>query len=189
MRSQLTITPSGSTPVTVVISLGANLDSPSGPPEKTFTAALVELEQLAVAGVTHSGFYRTRPVDCPPDSPEFLNAAAVFQVEACQDPESILKALQNIEAHYGRQRPAGVNAPRSLDLDLIGFGDRVMTGVELTLPHPRAHEREFVLAPLAEIAPDLKLPGWPEPAQKLLQLLQQGHEPGASFGRENDAIC
>jgi 2-amino-4-hydroxy-6-hydroxymethyldihydropteridine diphosphokinase len=90
-----------------------------------------------------------------PSGPEYRNGVAL--VEAQEDPEAVLAALLRIEAELGRERGAR-NAPRTLDLDLIAYGREARDTPGLTLPHPRAHERRFVMGPLAEIAP-----GWVHP--------------------------
>ena len=101
-----------------------------------------------------SGLYRTAPIDSSGD--DYINAVAC--IDTALDPHELLKALQDIEQAHGRERPYR-NAPRTLDLDLLLYGDQVIATETLTVPHPRMHERGFVLAPLAEIAPDLVIPG------------------------------
>lgn len=86
-----------------------------------------------------------------------------------ETPDSLLKKLQDLEKEFGRAPKKVFNEPRPLDLDLIAFGSEVRSTSELTLPHPRAHLRRFVLEPLAEIAPDLVLPGQGRPVAALLQ--------------------
>jgi 2-amino-4-hydroxy-6-hydroxymethyldihydropteridine diphosphokinase len=94
----------------------------------------------------------------PADQPDYVNAVA--QVATRLSPEDLLSALLAIERRQGRERnPAQRNGPRTLDLDLLLHGDAVRSDPDLTLPHPGAHERDFVLVPLAEIAPDLVIPG------------------------------
>ena len=128
------------------IALGSNL----GDRRATLSAAVRRLRAEPGLRVTASSqFYETAPVGCPPGSGEFLNA--VVAVETDRSPEDILQLLLRIERQFGRAR-AEPNSPRTLDLDLILYGDRVITTPELTLPHPRMHERAFVLVPLAEIA-------------------------------------
>jgi 3-oxoacyl-[acyl-carrier protein] reductase len=95
-----------------------------------------------------SELYETAPVDCPLGSGDYLNA--VVAVETDRDPHDLLRLLQHIERQFGRVR-TGVNAPRTLDLDLLLYGDRVIDTPDLVVPHPRMHERDFVLAPLAEL--------------------------------------
>mgnify|MGYP000943008400 CR=1 FL=1 len=101
-----------------------------------------------------SSVYRTAPIDS--HGPDYLNAVA--ELETALAPRELLQALQAIELAHGRERPYR-NAPRTLDLDLLTMDGISLATPELTLPHPRAHERAFVLAPLAELAPQLEIPG------------------------------
>jgi 2-amino-4-hydroxy-6-hydroxymethyldihydropteridine diphosphokinase len=115
-----------------------------------------ELEALSGTRVRRrSSLYRTAPVG-EPDQPDFINA--VVQIETTLDPLELLAGLLAIERRHGRVRNSR-NAPRTLDLDLLLYDDRTMDAPGLQLPHPRMHERAFVLLPLAEIAPDLSIPG------------------------------
>ncbi|MBI5791330.1 MAG: 2-amino-4-hydroxy-6-hydroxymethyldihydropteridine diphosphokinase [Rhodocyclales bacterium] len=134
------------------IALGANL----GDPVATVNAAIIALRQLPhTRFVAASSLYRTAPVGLK-HQPDFINA--VVAVDAVSPAPTLLQDLFDIEARFGRSR--GVkNAPRTLDLDLLLYGDEASDDPRLTLPHPRLHERAFVLAPLAEIAPDLFIPG------------------------------
>lgn len=102
-----------------------------------------------------SGVYETDAVGGPADSPPFLNA--VLQVETTLDATGLLKACLAVEDDFGRSRPAKW-APRTLDIDIIFYADQILCEEELSVPHPRLQERAFVLAPLMEIAPDLKHP-------------------------------
>lgn len=104
--------------------------------------------------VAASSLYRTAPVQAR--GPEFLNAA--IELRSSLSPLDLLTALQAIEAAQGRERPYP-NAPRTLDLDLLLYGQRVCASPRLCLPHPRLHQRGFVLAPLLELAPALSVPG------------------------------
>ena len=135
------------------VALGANL----GHPQKALQAALEDLRQTAGVGVTAvSSFYRTAPVES--SGPDYVNAVA--EVETTLAAPELLQVLQRIENAHGRVRPAGVvNAPRTLDLDLLLFGKDTVATPELTVPHPRMHLRAFVLVPLLEIAPDAVIPG------------------------------
>jgi 2-amino-4-hydroxy-6-hydroxymethyldihydropteridine diphosphokinase len=139
----------------VLIALGSNL----GDSVAIVSAAMDRLQSLSASPVRRSSLWRSFPVDCPPESPLFVNAAAAFEPRPGETPESLLGQLQAIEREFGRRPKTILNEPRLLDLDLVAFGDQSRSTPELTLPHPRAHLRPFVLAPLAEIAPDFVLPG------------------------------
>lgn len=137
---------------TAYIALGANL----GDPASTIRAAFGALANLPESRVVHcSSLYRTAPVGIV-DQPEFVNAVA--QLETTLAPEALLDALLDIEHRFGRIRGAK-DGPRTLDLDLLLYNDQFLDLPRLTLPHPRLHLRAFVLQPLAEIAPDLIIPG------------------------------
>jgi 2-amino-4-hydroxy-6-hydroxymethyldihydropteridine diphosphokinase len=116
-----------------------------------------------------SRVYETDPVQCEPDAPSFLNA--VVEIGFDGDPLELLAALQRIETETGRPARRPRNAPRSLDLDILYCGDRTLSTDLLTLPHPRLHERRFVLAPLHDIRPDLILPNQTVPVATLLSAL------------------
>ena len=134
------------------VALGANL----GDPRATVTAALEALADIeATAVVTRSSLYRTAPVGLR-HQPDFINAVAALDTRLA--PVALLEALFALEARFGRSRSVP-NAPRTLDLDLLLHGDTQLAGAALTLPHPRLHERAFVLVPLLEIAPDCRIPG------------------------------
>jgi 2-amino-4-hydroxy-6-hydroxymethyldihydropteridine diphosphokinase len=134
----------------VFVGLGANL----GDAGATLAAALAELAALADTKlVAVSSRYRSAPVDA--QGPDFINAVA--ELATALEPLALLQRLQAIEARHGRERPYR-NAPRTLDLDLLLHGQRRSSAVELQLPHPRLHERAFVLLPLLELAPDLDHP-------------------------------
>lgn len=111
------------------------------------------------------------PVDCPPGSPDFINAVAALVPKQDETPESLLSKLQSLEKEFGRAPKKILNEPRPLDLDLIAFGNETRATSALVLPHPRAHQRRFVLQPLAEIAPDLILPGQTKSVVELLAAL------------------
>jgi 2-amino-4-hydroxy-6-hydroxymethyldihydropteridine diphosphokinase len=135
----------------IFIGLGANL----GDARQAVEAALSALAQWpGVRLVARSSLYRSAPVDA--GGPDYVNAVAELQTALA--PEALLDVLQAIEQQHGRERPYR-NAPRTLDLDLLLYGDQVLDTARLTLPHPRLHERAFVLQPLAELAPALRLPG------------------------------
>jgi len=129
---------------TAYVGLGANL----GDPHATLTAALAALAATpGVSACTASSFYRSAPVDA--DGPDYVNAVA--RLTTTLTPLALLDILQALEHHHGRQRPYR-HAPRTLDLDLILYDAITLTHPRLTLPHARAHERAFVLVPLAEVA-------------------------------------
>lgn len=132
------------------IGLGANL----GDAIATLQAAAQDLTQAdGISAVTVSRFFRTAPIAS--SGPPYINAAA--RVVTTLEPLALLDALQGIETHHGRERPYR-NAPRTLDLDLLLFDDVVMDTPRLVIPHPRMHERGFVLAPLCDLDPNLRLP-------------------------------
>jgi 2-amino-4-hydroxy-6-hydroxymethyldihydropteridine diphosphokinase len=136
---------------TAYVALGSNLDDPA----RQVESALEELDRLPHTRVVkRSSLYRTAPVGYA-NQPDFINAVA--QLETGLPAERLLEELQALEARHGRQR-SFPNAPRTLDLDLLLYGRLVLKTERLTLPHPRMREREFVLAPLREIAPDVEIP-------------------------------
>jgi 2-amino-4-hydroxy-6-hydroxymethyldihydropteridine diphosphokinase len=149
---------------TVCVALGSNL----GNPADTVRRAMGRLESLAASGFRCSSLWESSPVDCPPGSPRFINAAVLLVPHPGETPESFLGQLQNLEREFGRRPKVILNEPRPLDLDLIAWGSEVRNSPTLILPHPRAHQRRFVLEPLAELAPDLLLPGQTVSVQKLL---------------------
>ena len=140
------------------LSLGANL----GDRATTLRAAIEALRRLGDV-IAVSSLYETAPVGYR-DQPEFLNAAVVLRTDLT--PEALLEATQAIEQEFGRQH-SFPNAPRTLDIDLIYLDDLILTSPHLTIPHPRAAERAFVLIPLREIAPDLRVPRSGEPITAL----------------------
>jgi 2-amino-4-hydroxy-6-hydroxymethyldihydropteridine diphosphokinase len=135
-----------------LIALGANLPFGELAGVDLLQAALVLLRTRGLVARAVSRFWRTPP--WPPGSvqPAYVNACAELQVESTS-PQALWRELTATELQFGRVRGAR-NAPRTMDLDLIGFDDLILEGPDLVLPHPRAHERAFVMYPLAEIAPD-----------------------------------
>ena len=149
------------------IALGSNL----GDSRATLTSTVARLQELSAVPLVKSSLIETAPVDCPPGSPRFLNAVVGLVPRPDETPESLLAKLQALEKEFGRQPRKVLNEARPLDLDLIAFGKETRATVHLTLPHPRAHLRRFVLQPLAEIAPDLILPGQTRSVTELLKTL------------------
>ena len=134
------------------VALGANLGNPVG----TLNSAIDMLKSLADTRLTaSSSLYRTAPVGLH-NQPDFINAVVALDTKLT--PFALLEQLFAIEARFGRMRTVK-NAPRTLDLDLLLHGDVVCNDPQLTLPHPRMHLRAFVLAPLAEIAAEISIPG------------------------------
>ncbi len=117
------------------------------------------LREFADGETRCSDLWRTSPVDCPPGSAEFVNAAMSFHASPGLTPESLLAALKAIEAEYGRGAARVRNAPRELDLDLLLFDAEMRDSADFVLPHPRAADRLFVLAPAAQVAAEAVWPG------------------------------
>ena len=133
------------------IGLGANLNDAAN----TLRSAVTELAALPRTTLAaQSSVYRSAPIDS--SGPDYLNA--VVLLHTALTPHELLAHLQRIELAHGRERPYR-NAPRTLDLDLLTFGDVRLDTPTLTLPHPRLHQRAFVLLPMAEIVPDWQVPG------------------------------
>jgi 2-amino-4-hydroxy-6-hydroxymethyldihydropteridine diphosphokinase len=138
--------------VTAYVALGSNLDDPV----RQLRNGLESLGKLPDTRIVRvSSFYRSAPVGYA-DQPDFVNAVAV--IETGLAPRALLDALLAIERRHGRVREFP-NAPRTLDLDIVAYGDRIVDEPGLAIPHPRMHERAFVMVPLAEIAPDAAIPG------------------------------
>jgi len=137
---------------TAYISLGSNLQEPQRQLQAGF-AALTRLPDTQL--IAKSSFYRSAPVGYA-NQPDFVNAVAAIRTALA--PRALLDALLAIEREHGRVREFP-NAPRTLDLDIALYGEHVIDEAGLTVPHPRMHERAFVMVPLAEIAPDAVVPG------------------------------
>jgi 2-amino-4-hydroxy-6-hydroxymethyldihydropteridine diphosphokinase len=137
---------------TAYIALGSNLQEPLRQLQAGF-AALARLPGTQL--VAQSSLYRSAPVGFA-DQPDFVNAMAVLRTTLT--PRALLDALLGIEREHGRVREFA-NAPRTLDLDIALYGERVIHEPGLSIPHPRMHERAFVMVPLAEIAADALVPG------------------------------
>lgn len=139
---------SAAAPVRAYVGVGANL----GDAQQSVREAVLRLR--ALGPLRSSSLYRTAPLQAL--GPDFINA--VVELDTALPPFELLAALQAIEAGFGRERPFP-SAPRTLDLDLLLHGDHRMQSDRLTLPHPRMHQRAFVLLPLLELAPQLRAPG------------------------------
>jgi 2-amino-4-hydroxy-6-hydroxymethyldihydropteridine diphosphokinase len=149
------------------VALGSNLRDPARQ-VRSGLEALARLPETRL--VTRSSLYRTAPVG-KPDQPDFINAVA--RLDTGLEPEVLLRRLLDIERQHARVRGER-NGPRTLDLDLLLHGECRMESPGLTVPHPRMHERAFVLAPLAEIAPELDIPGRGKVRELLASLQAQG---------------
>ncbi len=147
----------------VIIALGSNLE-----PESNLIEG-VRLLGEAVRLTAASRVYRTPPWGYA-EQPEFLNAVAAADTEL--PPLALLDTLLEIEARLGRERTIP-NGPRTLDLDLLFYGDRVLDSERLTLPHPRLHERAFVLVPLCDVLPEIRHPRLGKTARELLQAVDR----------------
>jgi 2-amino-4-hydroxy-6-hydroxymethyldihydropteridine diphosphokinase len=185
---------------TAYIGMGANLASPAGSPEATLTAAAQRLGSLGRI-VARSSLYSTEPVGYT-DQPRFINA--VIALETDFSPRALLEALLAIERAFGRDRSAGItNGPRTLDLDILLYGDQVIRESDLEIPHPRLAERAFVLIPLAEIASNVEdvsrrktvshllhalETGAPENADAVLPFQSENWRAGASGDSAGDAL-
>jgi 2-amino-4-hydroxy-6-hydroxymethyldihydropteridine diphosphokinase len=155
------------------IALGSNL----GDRLANLRAALLALREISAPGepVLAAPVYQTEPCDCPPGSPDFLNT--VVEIAFDGQPAELLTKTRYIERQLGRAPAAERNAPRVIDLDLLYLGDVVHESADLVLPHPRIVQRRFVLQPLAEIRPELKLPGQDVTIAGLLERLNADESP------------
>jgi 2-amino-4-hydroxy-6-hydroxymethyldihydropteridine diphosphokinase len=154
----------------IFIGLGANL----GMPKKTFDATLVHLEATACRIRKKSSLYRSQPYGFK-DQPDFLNS--VVEIETSLSPLDLLKKLQNIEEILGKTT-IRENGPRLIDLDLLLYRDTILDKESLKLPHPGIAERDFVLLPLAEIAPDFLHPVNHHSMKTLLRNVDKTHHKG-----------
>jgi 2-amino-4-hydroxy-6-hydroxymethyldihydropteridine diphosphokinase len=158
----------------IFVALGSNL----GDSRRIILDSMARLQKFSDAPILKSSLWQTSPVDCPPNSPKFVNAVVGLVPRANETPESLLQKLRALEKEFGRQAKKVLNEPRPLDLDLVAFGNEIRPAApkrseggnspELILPHPRAHLRRFVLQPLGEIAPEMILPGQGKTVAKLL---------------------
>jgi 2-amino-4-hydroxy-6-hydroxymethyldihydropteridine diphosphokinase len=162
----------------VYLSLGSNV----GDREANLKNALVRLQDLGNI-ISLSSFYETEPVEVTAQ-PWFLNAVVALETEKM--PKQLLASLLRVEQEMGRRR-LQKKGPRTIDIDILLFGNSVVAAKELTIPHPAMHERRFVLEPLAEIAPEQRHPVFKRTIRELLEALPAGQavrrlgKPGQSF--------
>jgi len=157
----------------VGISLGSNL----GDKTANLQQAKNYLLELMPVKATHlqAPLYQSAPVDCPELSPDFYNTAIEIIFEG--RPEQLLNHTQQIESTIGREDKVVLNEPRKIDIDIIYFDDLIIDTPELSLPHPRAHQRKFVLEPFTEICPDRILPNHTLTISELLEQLSSEESP------------
>ena len=159
----------------ILLGVGSNLESPDhGSSRATIEAGLVALETRDIQVVAQSGWYRTLPV---PESsqPWFVNL--VVSVETAMTAELLLETLHAVEQQFGRVRSVR-DAARVIDLDILDFDGRISDCPKLTLPHPRMHERAFVLIPLRDVAPDWRHPSCGRTVNELIAALPSGSTDG-----------
>ena len=155
----------------IIVGIGSNLAAPPfASPQQTAAAALAQLPDIGVRLVQRSRWYESEPVP-PSDQPWYANAVAI--VATALPPPALLARLLSLEARFGRRRGAP-NAARTLDLDLLDYDGQECAEPDLVLPHPRLHQRRFVLEPLAEIAPHWRHPRLGLSAAALLAALPPG---------------
>lgn len=147
----------------VIVAVGGNLPGPFDSVESLLEAALTALDEAGLRVVARSSWWRSAAWPDPADPP-YVNGVVV--VETGLDPREALEALHAVERRFGRERHEP-NAPRTLDLDLVAHGRTVIDAPGVHVPHPRAHQRRFVMGPLAEIAPGWRHPALGETAENL----------------------
>ena len=160
----------------VVVALGSNLAGGFGTSEALLEAALARFPQAGLPVIARSSWWRSAAWP-DPTGPEYRNGIAL--VDTNSSPEAVMEALFAIERAFGRNRGAP-NAPRTLDLDLIAHGRLVVDTPGLRIPHPRAHERRFVMGPLAEVAPDWRHPVSGKTAAQLASTARVGRDARAT---------
>lgn len=149
----------------VFVAIGSNIGDAESHVVRAFAAL-----KMRFPGIHRcSSLYRTAPVDCPEGSSSFVNAVMMIeQFDQAPDPTELLAGLLMLERAFGRLQRRERNEPRVLDLDVIAAGSLIGSFGALTVPHARAHERPFVLLPMAELAPDFVLPGQTQTVAALL---------------------
>ena len=148
-----------------LVALGSNLDAPA----EQLKRAIKHLQRHSEGAFVCSSIYRTPPDAMPEGTPDFANA--VVRLETTQSGPVLLSFLNSLEVFFGRPANHEKNVSRVLDLDLIALGEVISQSEALTLPHPRAAQRDFVLQPIVEIWPDYRLPGFEASASELLAQL------------------
>ena len=154
------------------VALGSNIGDRLGN-LRTARNSILDLPNVK-APILSSAVYETEPVGCEPGAGKFLNTIAEFEYDG--DPARLLERLIQIEETLGRKRDHPRNVSRIIDVDLLYCGAQRINDKQLQLPHPRLHLREFVLRPLADIAPDLLLPGQKKRIRELLAEVEQSGE-------------
>ncbi len=166
------------------IALGSNLDHPC---QQLHTAlhSIAQLPQVCL--ITHSSFYRSKPVDVIGQQPDFINAVAC--IDTTLTPQALLHTLLAVEAQQGRVRVPGEQGhARTLDIDVLLYGTQTLHEADLIIPHPRLQQRAFVLYPLAEIAPQLRLPNGQSLSQLLLHCAYDGLERLTEDAEQEDLV-
>ena len=147
----------------IVLSLGGNL----GDTNIAFSTAIVRLEEEGVCDICKSSIFKTKPINCPENSPDYQNMAITGSWY--HSPNELLVLCKKLEQELGRDKTYIRNSPRPLDIDIILFGDEIIKTDNLTVPHIEAHRRLFVLEPLAQIAPTLIFPTFQKRVDELLK--------------------
>lgn len=157
----------------VLVGLGSN----EGDSAEILQEAVRAIGAYALAGsLKVSSMWQTSPVDCPPGSGDFINAVVAFRAADGLTPEALLQSLKALERQHGRGVAYVKNAPRVLDLDLLTFNEEIRDTPDFVLPHPRALERLFVLAPAMEVAPLMVWPGTSVTIQTWYEQLQSDEQ-------------
>lgn len=135
----------------VFIGLGSNLDSDFGSPKENVLEAVKRISIFSDESILLSSLFESEPLDCPPDSPKFINAVIAYIPKHNETSLSLLHKLQNIENKMGRKRSGIKNEARTIDLDLLVYKEESLQSEKLMLPHPEILNRDFVLKPLQEL--------------------------------------